>query len=157
MVILLAMLQTSCYRFTDVSFPENLKSVAVQNFDNQASFVVPGLTQTITEALKDKFLRETNVFIVDGDGDWNFEGLVTRYTIDPIAPTGDETTALNRITITISVAFSNNLNEEASWTSSFSRFADFESTRALADVEEELIDEITEQLTQDIFNKLSDW
>ncbi len=146
-------------KFTDASFPPELKRVSINNFDNSSSFVVPGLSQRITEALRDKFTRETNLFVSDEPGgEWTFGGAVTRYDITPIAPTGDETTALNRLTISVSVEFENSLEEDADWTSTFTRFADFESSRQLSEVEDGLIDDINLQLVQDIFNKVaSNW
>lgn len=145
-------------KFTDVSFSPELESVTVANFENQSSFVVPGLTQRLTEALRNKFLRETNVFVRDAGGDWEFAGTVTRYEISPISPTGDEVTALNRLTIAVRVEFVNHLTEDADWTRDFSRYADFDSSIPLADVEDGLIEDINGQLVQDIFNEIgSDW
>ena len=40
----------------------------------------------------------------------------------------------------------------------FSRFSDYESSQNLASIEDELIKDINDQLTQDIFNKaVSNW
>ena len=149
---------------TDTSFPPELKSVTVQDFDNTASFVVPGLAQRLSEELRSKFIRETTAYLAKNDGDWEFSGTITRYGITPIAPTGDEVTALNRLTIEISVDFVTRLiedpllAEDAGWSKRFTRYADFESSQQLSDVEDQLIDEINEQLVQDIFNEVgSNW
>ena len=146
-------------KFNDASFPPELKAVSINNFENVSNFVVPGLSQRLTEALRDKFTRETNLFISnEPGGEWIFSGAVTRYDITPIAPTGDETTALNRLTIAISVEFETILEEDGNWTNSFTRFADYESSSQLNEVEDGLIDDINLQLVQDIFNKVaSNW
>lgn len=146
-------------KFTDAAFPEGLETVTVADFDNSASFVAPGLSQRIAEALRDKFTRETNVVVTDQDGsDWTFRGTITRYEITPIAPTGNETAALNRLTIAVQVAFEDRLDPDADWTSTFSRFADYDAGQQLSDVEDGLIDDIGGQLVQDIFNKVaSNW
>lgn len=146
-------------KFNDASFPPELTAVTIDNFDNVSNFVVPGLSQRLTEALRDKFTRETNLFVSnEPGGEWTFGGAVTRYDITPIAPTGDETTALNRLTIVVSVEFETTLEEEGSWNSSFTRFADYESSQQLSAVEDALIDDINAQLVQDIFNKVaSNW
>jgi len=160
-VVALTLLAGCTYtlKLTDASFPPELKSVSIENFDNTSSFAVPGLSQRFTEALRDKFTRETNLFVSDEPGgEWTFSGAITRYAITPIAPTGDELTALNRLTITVSVDFENTLVEDGGWSSSFSRFADYESSSQLSDVQDGLIDDINLQLVQDVFNKVaSNW
>ncbi len=161
-ILLIAFSGSGCgysLKFTDASFPPELKSVSINNFDNTSSFVSPGLSQRLTEALRDKFTRETNLFVSnESGGEWTFSGAVTRYVITPIAPTGDETTALNRLTISISVDFETTLDENGNWTNSFTRFADYESSSQLNEVEDALIDDINAQLVQDIFNKVaSNW
>ncbi|MBI1192681.1 MAG: hypothetical protein GC205_05845 [Bacteroidetes bacterium] len=162
LMMLFGMMATGCtytLKLTDASFPPELKSVSIENFDNTSSFAVPGLSQRFTEALRDKFTRETNLFVSDEPGgEWTFSGAITRYAITPIAPTGDELTALNRLTITVAVDFENTLQEESGWSSSFSRFADYESSSQLGDVQDGLIDDINLQLVQDVFNKVaSNW
>jgi hypothetical protein len=146
-------------KFTDASFPEALNTVTIEDFDNGASFVAPGLTQRLAEALRDKFTRETNVIVTDQPGsDWTFQGTVTRYEITPIAPTGNETTALNRLTIAVKVDFESLLDPDANWSQQFSRFADYDAADQLSSVEDGLIEDINAQLVQDMFNKVaSNW
>lgn len=137
------------------SIPPEISSVTVNYFPNQSSFVATSLSQTFTETLIDKFNRESNLTVKDRDGDWEFGGAITNYISSAIAPTGDETTALNRLTITVKVEFTNHKNEDQNWSQSFSRFADYESTQTLSTVENDLIAEITEQLADDIFLKVA--
>ena len=73
--------------------------------------------------------------------------------VKSIAVQGNETAAMNRLTIDIQVEYENIHQDEKNFESSFSRYADFESSKNLADLESELIDQIIEQLVQDIFNK----
>src|SRR5690242_14718049 len=52
--------------------PKNLgdaKTVSVQRFENRATQVNPQLSQEFTEAVKDKFLRETRLSVVTANGD----------------------------------------------------------------------------------------
>jgi outer membrane lipopolysaccharide assembly protein LptE/RlpB len=62
--------------------------------------------------------------------------------------------------LTIAVSFSININapEKDIMQLTVSRFADFESNVNLASVEAQLIEEIDEQISQDVINKLlSNW
>lgn len=155
---LLSMGSTCRVALTDASFPPELETVTIQEFVNNSNSVVPGMSQRFSQELRDKFNDETNLLQTRQDGDWEFSGTIITYQITAIAPTGDDVTALNRLTIAVNVEFENRLSEEESWTNTFSRYADFESTQALNDVEDGLIDDINNQLVQDIFNRVaSNW
>lgn len=146
------------YSFTGASIPENVKTISVQTFQNFAPLANVNLTQTISEDLKDKFISQTNLELVVDEGDLQFEGSITGYRVIPVAIQGDQTAALNRLTITVKVKFENTKDEKQNFETSFSRYADFDSSKNLSEVEDALISDINDQLTQDIFNKaVSNW
>jgi len=155
-LLLLLILSNSCsikYSFTGASISPDIKTISVQYFSNYANLIQPTLSQTFTETLKDKFQSQTNLQLVNHIGDVNFEGEINRYFTQPVAIQGNETTALNRLTITIRVKFTDSKEQENSFNTSFSRYADYESSQILDQVEDELIEEIVEQIIDDIFNK----
>ena len=158
LAVILFFTAPGCYSFKGISIPPDVKSVTIHFFPNQASFVSPSLSQVFTETLKDKFATESPLHLVEKDGDWDFAGAITNYQTTPIAPTGSETTALNRLTISVKVDFTSLKDEKASWSQSFSRYEDYESTQTLSSVENDLIKKISEQLADDIFLKVaSNW
>ena len=146
---------SSCgiYSFTGASISPDVKTVTVNYFPNQASIVMPTLSQKFTEKLKEKFISQTNLTLVDANGDLVFKGAITGYEITPISPQGNQTAAQNRLTIIVNVEFENKKDAKQSWQNSFSRYADFPGTTALVTVEEQLVKEINEQIIEDIFNK----
>lgn len=107
----------------------------------------------MAEALKDIFTSQTNLNIVSGSGDLNFSGEITNYLTAPVAIQSNDQAALNRLTITVNVKFTNAKDEKQNFETSFSRYADYSSTQSLSVVQNGLIDEINKQLVQDIFNK----
>ncbi len=146
------------YSFTGASIPEDVKTVSVKTFQNFAPLANVNLTQSLTEALKDKFLSQTNLDIVTKNGDLQFEGSITSYTISSVAIQGNETAALNRLSITTKVKFTNTKDKEQDFETSFTRYSDYETSQNLSTIEDELIKDINDQLTQDIFNKaVSNW
>ncbi len=146
------------YSFTGASIAEDVKTVSVKTFQSYAPLANANLTQSFTEALKDVFISQTNLDLVTRDGDLQFEGAITGYKISSVAIQGNETAALNRLTITVKVKFTNTKDNKQDFESSFSRFADYESSQNIASIEDELIKDINDQLTQDIFNKsVSNW
>lgn len=146
------------YSFTGASISPDVKTISIGYFKNNASIVQPLLSQTFTEALKDKFLSQTNLTLVEKNGDLQFEGEITNYNISPTAIQGNETAALNRLTITVNVRFTNTKNETQNFEKNFSRYADYESTQNLSAIEEQLIKTINEMLVEDIFNQtVANW
>lgn len=149
---------TASYSFTGASISPEVKTVSIDFFPNQASLAPPSVGQEFTEALKDIFLSQTNLTLVNSGGDLTFEGYISNYTANPVAIQGDETAALTRVTMTVKVIFTDNNDEKNSFESNFSSYEDFETSKSLSAVEEELIQSINEKLVQDIFNKsVTNW
>lgn len=141
------------YSFTGASISPNVKTVTILNFPNNAGLVVPTLSRTVTDGLRDYFTSQTNLVQVDKGGDLLLDGTITQYAVQPVAIQGNETAAMNRLTITVNVKFTNKTDSKQNWESLFSRYQDYASSYNLSSVQEGLIKDITEQLVQDIFNK----
>ena len=146
---------SSCgiYSFTGASIPANAKTVSVAYFTTTATNLPSSLNQTITEGLKDLFLSQTSLNLTELEGDLSFSGQITKYQLNPMAIQANETAGQNRLTIAIKVKYSNSLDKKQNFESTFSRYRDFNSSENLADVEAVLIEEITKELLEDVFNK----
>ncbi len=146
------------YGFSGATIPPEAKTVSVQYFQNFASLAPPTLSQSFTEALRDKLSSQTRLALVNKGGDLNFEGGVTGYLTAPIAIQSTDQAALNRLTISVNVKYTCSFDEKKNFEQTFTRFSDYTSSQSLSAVEDQLIREINEQLTQDIFNRaLNDW
>ncbi|MCX6252486.1 MAG: LptE family protein [Bacteroidetes bacterium] len=149
--------QSSChvsYSLTGASISPNVKTVTINYFANNAATVIPTLSTAFTDNLKDYFTSQTNLVLVSRGGDLTIEGSITGY--EPAFPTaiqGNETAAMNRMTITVNVKFTNKTNDKQNFESSFTRFADYPISEPLPSVQDGLIKTINDQLVQDIFNK----
>jgi hypothetical protein len=156
-VLLLLLFQTSCrvsYSFTGASISPNVKTLTIRYFPNNAPNVVPTLSTSFTDALKDYFTSQSNLILVDHGGDLTVEGSITGYDpASPVAIQGNETAAMNRMTITVNVKFTNRTNEKQNFEANFSRYVDYPSTQPLPSIQDQNIKEINDQLVQDIFNK----
>ena len=96
--------------------------------------------------------------MVDEDGDLSFEGEIVDYRTTPVAITASQTAAMNRLTITINVRFSNRFDETKDFETRFSHYEDYPSDQDLNAVQETLTMTIVEALVEDIFNKaLVNW
>lgn len=142
------------YSFTGASIPPGAETISIQYFPNNSDLVEPTLSPTFTDALKDKFSSQTTLDIVDNAGDLQISGAITAYRVIPVAITGDQVAAQNRLEITVNVDFVNTLEEENSfYDESFKRYVEYDSQQDLSAVQTGLIDEITQILVEDIFNK----
>lgn len=132
----------------------NAKTVYVQTFTNNSTLVNPSLSQDFTTALKNKIQNQTPLTIINnGNGDYGLEGEITNYTVTPVAIQGNDQAAMNRLTISVRVRFTNSFDETQNFEQTFSRYADYLSTQNFTSVEGTLVEEINEALTDDIFNK----
>ena len=141
------------YSFSGVNISPDIKTVTVEYFPNRAPVVQAQLSQQFTDALIDKIQSNTSLELVPGFGDVVFSGEIRNYETRPIAITGSETAARNRLTILIKVVYTNNFDPDVSFESNFSRYEDYDSSQNLADVENELIELILENILEDIFNE----
>ena len=153
--LLLSISLNSCgiYSFTGASIPTEAKTVSVQYFNNKAATVQPTLSQVFTERLKDMFLEQTNLTLNENEGDLAFSGYISKYQIKPMAIKANETAGQNRLTIAVKVTYKNSFDSENNFEQTFSRYHDYDSTENISDIESALIEEITNELVEDVFNK----
>ena len=139
-LLLAALVTAGCgvtikYSLSGASIPPDAKTFSVAYFPNNAPMVEPILSTTLTDALIDKFTRQTRLAQVDEGGVFAFEGEITGYS-----------------STTASVA------EAMSFNKSFTAYADYDSTKLLTEVAGELVPEIVDQLVNDIFQAAaSNW
>jgi hypothetical protein len=161
LLLLIGILLSGCaiqVTFNGASIPENVKSASVQLFDNRAAYINPVLSQTLTEALKDRIINGSRLTWAKETGDVDFSGEITGYDTEPLAIQADAVSQETRLTVRINVRYENYRDPEKSWQSSFSAYRDFPSEQNITAIESELVDEIVEELTENIFNKaFADW
>jgi hypothetical protein len=151
---------SSCflYSFKGTSIPAEVNTYFVERFDVRANSAIPTLGQTLSEALKDKIRAESNLKQSEIEPHIEFKGVVTDYYVSSEAPQAGETTAFNRLSITLSVEYIYHQDEEKNWKENFRTFSDFGSNVNLIDVQDQLIDAIQEEMIEKIFNKaFNDW
>ncbi len=146
------------YSFRAGALPPEVRTVQIEALPNEAAIVVPTLSQTLTEAVRQKFITQTPLLLVNTGGDLILRGRITDYQVAPVAIQGVQQAAQNRLSITIFVECKSTRFPEIGWQQSFTNFLDFPATASLGQVQEELIQELSERLAQDIVNKtLSNW
>ncbi|PIF02703.1 MAG: hypothetical protein CR965_00235 [Paludibacter sp.] len=143
------------YKFTGGSVDYNIyKSISIGNFPNNAELVNPTLSQTFSEALKDKYTRQTRLEVLSGEGgQMHIEGEIVGYQLTSMAISADSYASETKLTLTINVRFSDYKNPEEDFEKRYSANQIFDSNQMLTDVEAELVDEMVKEISDKIFNE----
>lgn len=149
----LAVSACGIYSFSGTSIKPDVKTITINYVEYKAMKVNPSLSNDLTEAIRNQFRRMTNLEQVELDGDLEITGQVTGYDVRASSVTAGDVAAMNRLTVTVKVDFTNRKYPEEDFTGkSFSAYADYESTTSLDAVESTLCAEIVDKIVEDIFN-----
>jgi hypothetical protein len=149
------------YSLTGASISPLAKTFSVSYFPNNAAMVAPSLSATLTDALQEKFVRQSRLQQVREGGDLHMEGEIVGYvsTYSAVSSTeGQEQASMMRLTITVKVRFTNAIEPQYNFDKSFSNYGEYGASRMLQEVEPSLIPEIVDMLVEDIYNAaVSNW
>lgn len=156
---------SSCWP-TSVSFmdkgsmPEEWKNFSIKTLENNAPNAPLSYAALLSEDLKDGIQNNTKLKLntTPNSGEVIIEGMVTNYSVAPIAIQAGDEAAQNRLTISTSFTIYIKAPKEEEMKLTSTRFADYNSNSDLSSVESSLITEINKQIVQDVINKLlSNW
>lgn len=154
--LLLGLVLTACsisYKFNGASIDyTKVKTITIKDFPNQAPLVYPQLSQEFTEALKDIYIRQTRLQLVNDNGDLELEGEIIGYQLTPMAVKEDAWSSQTKLTITVRVRYSNRTNPDEDFEQTFSAYQEFDAARMLQDVEPEYVPLIIEEIVDQIYN-----
>lgn len=153
---LLLLIVSGCsisYTFSGASIDyTKVKSISIHDFPNQAPLVYPPLAQSFTEGVKDKYIRQTRLQIVQDNGDLHLEGEIVGYEFTQMAVTEDAYASQTKLTITVRVRYRNQSSPDEDFEQTFSVGRPFSNDRMPQDVQDELCAEIIEEIADQIYN-----
>jgi hypothetical protein len=146
--------------FVDKNMPAEWKTFSVKTFENRAANTPLSYAATFSEKVKDAVQSNTRLLLnpLNGQGEVLIEGVISNYSVTPIAIQPGDNSEKNRLSISVeyTIFISKPKEEEIKFTAS--RFMDYDSNTDLASVEGVLLEEVNNQLIQDLINKLmSNW
>lgn len=154
--ILLMLLLAGCsvkYSLNGASIDyTKIKTVSITDFQNLAPTVYPPLAQRFTEDLMDRFQRQTRLRDIPTNGDLSIEGEIVGYDLSAEAVQENAFAAKTRLTLRINVRFTNKVNEEENFEREFTSFGTFDSSQMFVDVQDQLCEELTKDIINQIFN-----
>ena len=127
-------------------------SISIADFPNNAPLVNPTLSNALTEGIRDLFQRQTRLQMLRKGGDLEIEGEITGYTVTQGAISADSYAAEGKLTITVVVHFTNNVNPEESFDKTYTSYQTYDSNLLLTDIQEELCNAMITEFAENIFN-----
>ena len=130
-----------------------VKTISSADFPNRAEYVYMPLAIQFNQSLKDLFMRQTRLQLVNNNADLEISGEITGYNQYNEAVSADGFSSKTKLTVTIKVTYVNNTNHKNDFTDQqFSAFRTYDSKSLLTDVQDQLIAEMVKDLTEQIFN-----
>ena len=155
-VILIGMVLTACkvsYKFNSSSIDDTkTKTITIVGFPIRASYVWAPMQTIFNEQLRDIFSSHTRLVQVSRNGDLKIEGEITQYTQRNKSVSSEGYSALTELSMTVNVRFTNNVKHDEDFEQSFTATASYDSRLSLNSVQEGLVEEMVEDITEQIFN-----
>ena len=155
-VILIGMVLTACkvsYKFNSSSIDyTKTKTITIADFPIRASYVWAPMQTIFNEQLRDIFSSHTRLVQVSRNGDLKIEGEITQYTQRNKSVSSEGYSALTELSMTVNVRFTNNVKHDEDFEQSFTATASYDSRLSLNSVQEGLVEEMVEDITEQIFN-----
>jgi hypothetical protein len=157
----LCLLNAGCgiYSFTGASIPEHLRTVAVPLAEVRARGAAVDLDRQLTDALIERFADRTRLSLEpnEDEADAVLQATIQRYSITPVAVTGDEVASLNRVTLVVDILYRDRVQDEDRLSRSFTASADYDPAEG-ATGEAEAATLALEQIVGDVFTATtSNW
>ena len=129
-----------------------VKTISIAEFPNRAEYVYAPMASEFNQKLKDMFIQQTRLQLVNSNGDLDIDGEITGYNQYNEAVAADGYSSKVKVTMTVNVRFVNNTNHEEDFEQQFSAFQTYDSSLLLTDVQDDLISKMIKDITEQIFN-----
>lgn len=144
---------TISYKFNGASIDySKIKSISIADFPNVAPLVYSPLSSSLSDGIRDIFQRQTRLELVRRGGNLELEGEITGYQLTPMSVSADSYAAETKLTMTVRVRFTNNINPEDSFEKTYSAYQTFDASLMLNDVQEELCNTMITEIAEQIYN-----
>ncbi len=129
-----------------------VKTISIAEFPNRAEYVYAPMATLFNQEIKDLFIRQTRLSLVNNNADLEIEGEIVGYNQYNEAVDASGYSSKVKVTLTVNVRFVNNTNHDEDFEQRFSAFQTYDSNRLLTEVQDELIGKMIKDITEQIFN-----
>lgn len=147
---------TACkvsYKFNGASIDYNkVHTIQIADFPIRSAYVWGPMAPMFNNALKDVYANHTKLQQVKRGGDLKVEGEITNYQQRNKSVTSEGHSAQTELSITVNVRFTNTSNHKEDFERQFTATSSYETTKSLQSVQQQLVEEMIKDLTDQIFN-----
>ncbi|MCI5664183.1 MAG: LPS assembly lipoprotein LptE [Mediterranea sp.] len=129
-----------------------VKSISIADFQNRADYVYAPLATEFNQKLKDMFIQQTRLSLLNSGGDLELDGEITGYNQYNEAVDASGYASKVKVTLTVNVRYVNNTNHEEDFEQQFSAFQTYDSSQLLTEVQDQLIAVMVKDIAEQIFN-----
>lgn len=141
------------YKFNGSSINyDKVKTISIAEFPIKSDYVYIPLATQFNNDLKDIFIRQTRLQLVQRNADLEIEGEITGYNQYNQSVQADGLSSEVKLTITINVRFVNNTNHTEDFEQQFTAFRVYKSSQQLNEVQDTYIAEMSKEIADQIFN-----
>ena len=155
-VIVAAMVVTSCaisYKFNGASIDySKTKTIQIDQFPIRSAYVWAPMQSIFNNKLTDIFAQQTKLQQVKRGGDLVISGEITGFDQFNKGVGSDGYSSQVQLKMTVNVRFTNNKNHKEDFERQFSATTEYDATQQLVNVQEELVTQMTKDITEQIFN-----
>ncbi len=141
------------YKFNGASIDyTKTKTIQIDNFPIRSAYVWTPMQSIFQNRLTDIFAQQTKLRQVKRGGDLQLAGEITGFDQFNKGISSDGYSSQVQLKMTVNVRFTNNANHKEDFERQFSATAEYDATKQLVSVQEELVTQMTRDITDQIFN-----
>jgi hypothetical protein len=154
--MMLALLAVSCtvsYKFNGASINyDKVKTITIEDFANRASYVWGPMAPMFNTDLQDIYVQQTRLQQVKRGGDLQLSGEITAYDQYNKSVSAEGYSSVVELKMVVNVRFTNNTNHSEDFERTFSATCEYDAKQQLSAVQEELVTQMIDDITEQIFN-----
>lgn len=144
---------TVSYKFNGASINyDKVKTITIEEFPNRASYVWGPMAPMFNTDLQDIYVQQTRLQQVKRGGDLHVSGEITAYDQYNKSVSAEGYSSVVELKMVVNVRFTNNTNHSEDFEKTFSATCEYDATQQLSSVQEELVTQMVDEITEQIFN-----
>lgn len=147
------------YKFNGASVDyAKVHTIQIADFPIRSAYVWGPMGPMFNNALKDIYANHTKLQQVKRGGDLRVEGEIVSYQQRNKNISSEGRSSQTELSITVNVRFTNTTNHKEDFERQFTATSTYESTKSLQSVQQQLVEEMIKNITDQIFNAtLANW
>ena len=155
-LLLIALAITACkvsYSLNGSSIDYNkVHTVSIEKFPIRCAYVWSPMESMFYNTITDVYAHKTRLQVLKKNGDMQLSGEITEYSQINKSVASDGYAAQTQLKVTVNVRFVNNTDHDQDFERTFSATAEYDSKQQLTAVQEELVQQIFDDITDQIYN-----